>query len=90
MDLTKRGKSENQKRFDELLNRYPAEPERKYLLTEDGKYDLRNMEIIDNFYDNVKYTDEEIVFMAEYDFDAFSNKFPSLCEYYMAVLDDML
>ena len=63
--LTKRGKLENKKRFKELLNRYPAEPEHKYPLTEDGKYDLRNMEIIDDFYDNVKYTDEEIEFMAE-------------------------
>lgn len=89
MDLTKRRKPENKKRFEELLNRYPAEPEHKYPLTEDGKHDVRNMEIIDNFYDNVKYTDEEIVFMAEYDFDAFSNKFPSLSEYYMEVLDDL-
>lgn len=89
MDLTKRGKPENKKRFKELLNRYPAEPEHKYPLTEDGKYDLRNMEIIDDFYDNVKYTDEEIVFMAEHDFDSFSNKFPGLSEYYMEVLDDL-
>ena len=37
MDLTKRGKPENKKRFKELLNRYPAEPEHKYPLTEDGK-----------------------------------------------------
>ena len=29
MDLTKRGKPENKKRFKELLNRYPAEPEHK-------------------------------------------------------------
>ena len=90
MDLTKRGKPENKKRFKELLDRYPAEPEHKYPLTEDGKYDLRNMEIIDDFYDNVKYTDEEIEFMAEHDFDAFSNKFPSLCEYYMECLDPIL
>ena len=47
------------------------------------------MEIIDDFYDNVKYTDEEIEFMAEHDFDAFSNKFPGLSEYYMEVLDDL-
>ena len=90
MDLTKRGKPENKKRFKELLNRYPAEPEHKYPLTEDGKYDLRNMEIIDDFYDNVKYTDEEIEFMAEHDFDTFSNKYPSLCEYYMVCLDPIL
>ncbi len=77
----------NYERFYDLIDRYPAEPEHKYPLTEDGKHDLRNMEIIDKFYDDVKYTDEEIVFMAEYDFDAFSNKFPSLCEYYMKCLD---
>ena len=29
MDLTKRGKPENKKRFKELFNRYPAEPEHK-------------------------------------------------------------
>ena len=90
MDLTKRGKPENKKRFKELLDRYPAEPEHKYPLTEDGKYDLRNMEIIDDFYDNVKYTNEEIEFMAKHDFDAFSNKFPSLCEYYMECLDNII
>lgn len=89
MDLTKRRKPENKKRFEELLNRYPAEPERKFPKIEAGKHDVRNMEIIDNFYDNVKYTDEEIIFMAEHDFDAFSNKFPSLSEYYMEVLDDL-
>lgn len=89
MDLTKRRKPENQKRFDELLNRYPAEPEHKFPKTETGEFDIRNAEIIDDFYDNVKYTDEEIEFMAEHDFDAFSNKFPSLSEYYMEVLDDL-
>lgn len=40
------------------------------------------MEIIDKFYEDVKYTNEEIVFMAEHDFDSFSNKFPGLSEYY--------
>jgi hypothetical protein len=89
MDLTKRRKPENKKRFEELLNRYPAEPEDKYPLTETGEYDVRNMEIIDKFYEDVKYTDEEIVFMAEHDFDSFSNKFPGLSEYYMEVLDDL-
>ena len=89
MDLTKRRKPENKKRFEELLNRYPAEPEDKYPLTETGEYDVRNMDIIDKFYDDVKYTDEEIEFMAEHDFDAFSNKFPGLSEYYMEVLDDL-
>lgn len=89
MDLTKRRKPENQKRFDELLNRYSAEPEDKYPLTETGEYDVRNMDIIDKFYEDVKYTDEEIVFMAEHDFDTFSNKFPGLSEYYMEVLDDL-
>lgn len=89
MDLTKRRKPENKKRFEELLNRYPAEPEHKFTKTETGEFDIRNAEIIDDFYDNVKYTDEEIEFMAEHDFDAFSNKFPSLSEYYMEVLDDL-
>lgn len=77
----------NYVRFYNLINRYPAEPKDKYPLTETGKYDLRNAKIIDKFYKNVKYTDEEIVFMAEYDFDTFSNKFPSLSEYYMQCLD---
>lgn len=89
MDLTKRRKPENQKRFDELLNIYSAEPEHKFPKTETGEFDIRNAEIIDDFYDNVKYTDEEIEFMAEHDFDAFSNKFPGLSEYYMEVLDDL-
>lgn len=75
MDLTEKREQENQKRFNELLNRYPAEPEES------------DSEIIDEFYNNIKYTDEEIEFMAKYDFDAFSNKFPSLCEYFMEVLD---
>jgi hypothetical protein len=74
-------------RFYDLIDRSPAEPEDKYPLTKTGEYDLRNAEIIDKFYEDVKYTDEEIVFMAEYDFDTFSNKFPSLCEYYMQCLD---
>ena len=90
MDLTKRRKQENRKRFEELLNIYPAEPEDKYPLTETGEYDVRNMDIIDKFYDDVKYTDEEIEFMAEHDFDAFSNKFPSLSEYYMQCLDSII
>ena len=90
MDLTKRRKPENKKRFEELLNRYPAEPEHKFPKTETGEFDIRNAEIIDDFYDNVKYTDEEIEFMAEHDFDAFSNKFPSLCEYYMECLDNII
>lgn len=89
MDLTKRRKPENKKRFEELLNRYPAEPEHKFPKTETGEFDIRNAEIIDDFYDNVKYTDEEIEFMAEHDFDSFSNKFPGLSEYYMEVLDDL-
>ena len=77
----------NYVRFYDLIDRYPAEPEHEYSLTETGEYDLRNKGIIDEFYDNVKYTDEEIVFMAEYDFDTFSNKFPGICEYYMQCLD---
>ena len=67
----------NYERFYDLINRYPAEPEDKSPLTETGEYDLRNMEIIDKFYDDVKFTDEEIVFMAEYDFDAFSMTYQS-------------
>ena len=89
MDLTKHRKPENRERFNKLLNRYPAEPEGEYTLTENGEYDLRNMEMIDDFYENVNYTDEEITFMAEHDFDAFSNKFPSLSEYYMQCLDNI-
>lgn len=89
MDLTKHRKPENRERFNELLNRYPAEPEGEYTLTENGEYNLRNMEMIDDFYENVNYTDEEITFMAEHDFDAFSNKFPSLSEYYMQCLDNI-
>ena len=48
MDLTEKREQENQKRFNELLNRYPAEPEES------------DSEIIDEFYNNIKYTDEEI------------------------------
>ncbi|MBO5804811.1 MAG: hypothetical protein J6R25_07085 [Bacteroidales bacterium] len=80
----------NYLRFYDLIGRYPAEPEDKYPLTETGEYDVRNMEIIDKFYEDVKYTDEEIVFMAKYSFDIFSNKFPSLCEYYMQCLDSII
>ena len=62
-------------RFYELMNRYPAEPE-----TED-------MDFIDAFYDKVEYTNEEIIFMANYAFNFFAAKFPGLCEYYMQCLD---
>lgn len=75
MGLTEKRKQENRKRLNELLNRYPAEPEES------------DLETINEFYNNIKYTDEEIEFMAKCDFDAFSNKFPSLCEYFMEVLD---
>lgn len=75
MGLTEKRKQENRKRLNELLNRYPAEPEES------------DLETINEFYNNIKYTDEEIEFMAKYDFDAFSNKFPSLCEYFILALD---
>lgn len=65
----------DQKRFEELLKKYPAEPT------------STSIEVIDNFYDDVKYSDEEIIFMATYDFDRFSNRFPGLAEYYMECLD---
>lgn len=66
----------DQKVFEDLLKKYPAEPKSK------------SMEEIDDFYDGVKYSDEEIIFMANYDFDRFSNRFPGLAEYFMECLDD--
>lgn len=80
-------KCEDYNKFYELMSRYPAEPEPKYPITETGEYDIRNMEIIDKFYEDVKYTDEEIIFMAKYSLNLFSEKFPGLSEYYMLCLD---
>lgn len=77
-------------KFYKLMNRYPAEPEPEYPITEDGEYDVRNMEIVDKFYEDVHYTDEEIIFMAKYSFNLFSTKFPGLSEYYMQCLDDLI
>ena len=68
----------DKERFNELMGKNPMEPEFKS--PEEYKAQQKK--------DSYEYSDEEIRFMATYNFDKFSDRFPSIAEYYMACLDD--
>lgn len=77
MDKIKKD-AENRKRFNELMNRWtePTFEEMKANFAKNGyKPDKR------------PFTDEEIIFMWNYDMVAFARKFPGVAEYYMTVID---
>lgn len=70
----------DQELFNTLLNKRSKEPAFKTSKefekwSEDHKGDYQ-------------FTDEEIKFMAKHNFDKFSDKFPSIAEYYMLCLDN--
>ena len=68
----------DKQRFNDLMKKNPKEP--KFNSLEEFEAWQKK--------DSYKYSDEELKFMASYSFDRFSNKFPSIAEYYMACLDD--
>lgn len=73
-------KKNDQKRFEELMSKLPQEPAFK----NSKEFEKWNKEHASDY----KFTDEEILFMAQHDFDKFSDKFPGIAEYYMQCLDN--
>ena len=70
-------KADNQ-RFNNFMGKNPKEPEFN------GPEEYKAWQEKDSY----EYSDEEIKFMASYNFDKFSDRFPSIAEYYIACLDD--
>lgn len=69
---------EDQKRFNQLMNSWtePSLEEMKVKLEKVGYKPGKR-----------PFTDEEIIFMWNYDSTAFAKKFPGVAEYYMTVID---
>lgn len=74
---------ENQKLFNELMKRTPAfDPDTAW------DYDTPLSDEEDNLDINAVFTDEEIIFMGNYDLPKFGAKFPNEAEEFMDELDN--
>lgn len=73
-------------RFKELMKRAPAQPKQKKGQSDEDYYENSFKPWDEKL--GKPWTDEEIIFMWNYDSTAFCDRFPAMGEYYMYALSD--